>query len=109
VPKAGHKPPHDDSGFALPALMHAGILNGMSAKPRSTLEPREATHRAAPRRAAAEGEIRNAAAKTVDRVQPSAPMHPGTRRMVELMARITYRRMKRQRSLPVPSGEGIVN
>jgi len=89
--------------------MRACILNGMSAKPRSTLEPRKATHRVAPRLATAEGEIANAAAKVIDRVQPPAPMHPGTKQMVELMALITYRRIKRQQRLPVPSGEGIVN
>jgi hypothetical protein len=89
--------------------MHAGILNGMSAKPRSTLERSETTRRVTQPVAAAEREITNAAGKMIDRVRPSAPMHPGTRQMVELMARITYRRMKQRQSLPVPSGEGMVN
>jgi hypothetical protein len=89
--------------------MRADILKGMSAKPTSTREPSETTRRIAPRLAETEREITNAAAKMIDCGQPSAPMHPGTRQMVELMARITYRRMKQRQSVPVSSDEGMVN
>ena len=34
------------------------------------------------------------------KLPPSAPLPPGSRQMVELMARITYRRMKQRQSLP---------
>jgi hypothetical protein len=73
------------------------------------VEAREATPTISPHFAAADSEMANPAARVIKRVQPSAPMHLGTKQMVELMARITYRRIKQRQSLPVPLGEGMVN
>ena len=49
-------------------------------------------------------------ARTAGDINPrlTTPMHPGTKQMVELMARITYRRIKHRRNLLVQSPKAMV-